>query len=225
VYNPQTKAVERYSTVNFNETRKGGTLLDPSQNQDALGLFEEDDGDTIIVQPITVRSRSPEPQEDSDEDTIIVEPRNLPQQGGSGSEAPQLVEDTGEPTPQRQSRSGRNIRTPARYEAQRATTEIVTPTLYEDAVSGPQKKQWEAAISNELRSLAENNVWELVDTPKSVNIVSNKWVFKVKRQPSGQIERYKARLVARGFSQKYKIDYQETFAPVVHIAARNRRHP
>jgi reverse transcriptase-like protein len=79
--------------------------------------------------------------------------------------------------------------------------------LYEDAVSGPQKKQWEAAISDELRSLAENNVWELVDTPKGVNIVSNKWVFKIKRQPSGQIEKYKARLVARGFSQKYGINY------------------
>jgi hypothetical protein len=56
-----------------------------------------------------------------------------------------------------------------------------------------------------------------VDTPKGVNIVSCKWVFKIKRATDSQIQRYKARLVARGFSQKYGIDYQETFAPVVRI--------
>ena len=56
-----------------------------------------------------------------------------------------------------------------------------------------------------------------MDTPKGVNIVSNKWVFKIKRQPSGQIEKYKARLVARGFSQQRGIDYYETFAPVVRM--------
>ena len=56
-----------------------------------------------------------------------------------------------------------------------------------------------------------------MDAPKGVNIVSNKWVFKVKRLPNGQVDRYKARLVARGFSQQYGIDYEETFAPVVRM--------
>jgi hypothetical protein len=56
-----------------------------------------------------------------------------------------------------------------------------------------------------------------VNTPKGVNIVSNKWVFKVKRLPNGRIDRYKVRLVARGFSQQYGIDYYEIFAPVVRI--------
>ena len=75
--------MERYSIVSFNETRKGGTLLNPLRNQDALRLEEEvstqaerslqeGDGDTIVVQPITVRSRSLEPQEDSNKDTIVV---------------------------------------------------------------------------------------------------------------------------------------------------------
>lgn len=112
---------------------------------------------------------------------------------------------------------------PQRYQAQQVRTEIktvaevVTPETYDEATSGTQKRQWEAAISDELRALASNDVWELVDTPKGANIVSNKWVFKIKRLPNGQIDRYKARLVARGFSQRHGIDYNETFAPVVRM--------
>lgn len=56
-----------------------------------------------------------------------------------------------------------------------------------------------------------------MDAPKGVNIVSCKWVFKVKRLPNSQIDRYKARLVARGFSQQYGVDYGETLAPVVRM--------
>jgi hypothetical protein len=56
-----------------------------------------------------------------------------------------------------------------------------------------------------------------MDAPKGANVVSNKWIFKVKRLPNGQIDRYNARLVARGFSQRHGIDYNETFAPVVRI--------
>ena len=57
----------------------------------------------------------------------------------------------------------------------------------------------------------------MVTAPKGANIVSCKWVFKIKRSPDGQIERYKARLVARGFSQQHGVDYDETFAPVVRM--------
>jgi Reverse transcriptase (RNA-dependent DNA polymerase) len=71
------------------------------------------------------------------------------------------------------------------------------------------------AIADELRSMAINNVWQLVDCPQGVNLVSCKWVFKVKRLPNGHIDKLKARLVARGFTQRYGIDYDETFASVV----------
>jgi hypothetical protein len=60
-------------------------------------------------------------------------------------------------------------------------------------------------------------VWTLVTAPKGANIISCKWVFKFKRLLNGRIDRYKARLVARGFSQQYKVDYNETFAPVVRM--------
>jgi hypothetical protein len=127
------------------------------------------------------------------------------------------MDSAGEAIVERQSRSGRQIRLPERYQVRQVTTEIATPTPYEEAVSGPQKKQWETAINDELRSLAVNNVWELAEAPKGKNIVSCKWVFKLKKLPNGQIDRYKARLVARGFTQQYGVDYSETFAPVVRM--------
>ena len=74
------------------------------------------------------------------------------------------------------------------------------------------------AMKEEIESLAKNKVYTLVDRPQG-NIVTNKWVYKIKRDPEGNIERYKARLVAGGFSQVYGIDYLETYAPVANMVS------
>ena len=56
--------------------------------------------------------------------------------------------------------------------------------------------------------------WDVVPRPKDKSVVSSKWIFKTKHSADGGIEKFKKRFVARGFSQKEGIDYQETFAPV-----------
>jgi len=66
-------------------------------------------------------------------------------------------------------------------------------------------------------ALKENQTWDLVAKPKEVKAISCKWVYKVKTGQDGSIERDKARLVARGFSQQYGLDYDETFSPVAKI--------
>ena len=60
----------------------------------------------------------------------------------------------------------------------------------------------------------KNAVWEIVPKPKNKDVVSSRWLFKIKHAVDGSIEKYKARFVTRGFSQKEGIDYEETFAPV-----------
>ena len=60
----------------------------------------------------------------------------------------------------------------------------------------------------------KNYVWEVVPKPEDKSVVSSKWIYKIKHTADGSIEKYKARLVARGFSQKEGIDYEETFALV-----------
>lgn len=92
------------------------------------------------------------------------------------------------------------------------------PKSYKEAMSRSDRFEWLAAMNEELKSLRENKVWELVKRPKA-NIVTNKWVLKIKRKPDGSIDRYRARLVARGFSQIYGIDYLETYAPVANTTS------
>lgn len=76
---------------------------------------------------------------------------------------------------------------------------------------------WKEAIESELRSLREAETWELVEKPQGKNIVGCKWVFRIKRKADRTIEKYKAHLVARGFTQVYGVDYTETYAPVARI--------
>ena len=59
-----------------------------------------------------------------------------------------------------------------------------------------------------------NDIWNLVELPKGVKPIGCKWIFKTKRDSKGNVERYKAHLVAKGFTQKEGIDYKETFSPV-----------
>ena len=79
----------------------------------------------------------------------------------------------------------------------------------------PDWPEWNAAAQSELDSLKENDVYDVVDLPPGRKVVGSRWVFKVKQNSDGSIERYKARLVAQGFSQQPGVDFDEIFSPVV----------
>ncbi|RLN09608.1 retrotransposon protein, putative, unclassified [Panicum miliaceum] len=89
------------------------------------------------------------------------------------------------------------------------------PKDWKEAIHDPK---WHEAMFEELRALEKNKTWDLVKLPTGKNAVSCKWIFTVKQNPEGKVERYKARLVARGYSQTYGIDYDETFAPVAKMS-------
>jgi histone deacetylase 1/2 len=73
-------------------------------------------------------------------------------------------------------------------------------------------------MENEVSALHKNKTWHLVPPKPGYNLIDCKWVFKVKRKADGTVDRYKGRLVAKGFKQRYGIDYEDTFSPVVKIA-------
>ena len=85
------------------------------------------------------------------------------------------------------------------------------PTTFEEA---NKLQVWKEAMQEEYNSIIKNNIWEVVSKPAGKSIVSSKWIFKLKHAADGNIEKYKAIFVSRGFSQKEGIDYDETFAPV-----------
>ena len=66
----------------------------------------------------------------------------------------------------------------------------------------------------EYQSIMKNDVWDAIPRPKGKSVVPSKWIYKIKHAADGSIEKYKERFVARGFSQKEGVDYEETFAPV-----------
>lgn len=92
------------------------------------------------------------------------------------------------------------------------------PKSYKETLDREDSDHWKMAMLDEINSLKKNQVYKVVERPKE-NIVTSRWVFVTKRNPNGDINRYKARLVARGFSQIYGIDYTETYAPVVNSSS------
>ncbi|XP_019104308.1 uncharacterized mitochondrial protein AtMg00820-like [Beta vulgaris subsp. vulgaris] len=84
-------------------------------------------------------------------------------------------------------------------------------------VEATRSRDWRKATEEEIQALHQNETWELVPKPREVQPISCKWVDKVKTRPDGTIGRYKARLVARGFSQQYGLDYDEMFSRVTKI--------
>jgi len=88
------------------------------------------------------------------------------------------------------------------------------PQNIEKALTCENSKEWECAMEEEYNSLMANNTWTLVPFPDGRKPVSCKWVFKIKQGVNGEVGRYKARLVARGFTQTYRVDYNKTFSPI-----------
>ena len=83
-----------------------------------------------------------------------------------------------------------------------------------DVKEAIKHQHWKNAMTEEYNSILKNDVWDIVPTPKNKLVVSSKWLFTINHVVDGSIVKYKERFVARGFSQKEVIDYEETFALV-----------
>ena len=75
--------------------------------------------------------------------------------------------------------------------------------------------EWAYAIATEVKTLQSLDTWEYVTLPPGKRTVGHKWVFTVKYTPTGQLDKFKARLTAQGFSQVYGDDFLETFSPTM----------
>jgi hypothetical protein len=87
----------------------------------------------------------------------------------------------------------------------------VEPTCFEQVVGNPK---WDNAMDEEMVVLDANATWELVALLKDKKAIGCKWVYKVKHNVDGSLNRYKARLVTKGYAQTYAINYEETYSPV-----------
>ncbi|CAI5508664.1 unnamed protein product [Closterium sp. Naga37s-1] len=88
------------------------------------------------------------------------------------------------------------------------------PATLKEALESSDAEEWKKAMESELKSIEENDTFELVELPEGRTAITSKWLFKIKSDADGKIERYKSRLVAKGYQQKEKVDFKELFAPV-----------
>ena len=84
----------------------------------------------------------------------------------------------------------------------------------QQALQSSNSHKWIDSMKDEMKLMEDNGVWDLIELPKGSKPIGCKWIFKTKRDSNGNVERYKARLVTKGFTQKEGIDYKETFSPV-----------
>ncbi|WJZ99277.1 hypothetical protein VitviT2T_017734 [Vitis vinifera] len=134
-----------------------------------------------------------------------------------GSPAPALPEDPPQDIPRHHSTRVRSI--PPRlldYHCYTALATLHEPQTYREASTDPL---WQIAMKEELDALTKNHTWDLVTLPPEQSVVGCKWIYKIKTRSDGSVERYKTRLVAKGFTQEYGIDYEETFATVARISS------
>ena len=88
---------------------------------------------------------------------------------------------------------------------------------YKEAISSSEGFLWKEAIKNKIDSILQNHTWELVDLQPKCKPLGSKWIFKRKMKEDGFIDKYKARLVIKGYSQQESLDYFDTYSPVMRI--------
>jgi hypothetical protein len=200
VYIPGHHHIEINRDVTFDED----AALKKSRRCQLEEVYEEEPVAPKVAEP--AREVIASPDEEILEDHDIVEFQEPPQMTISHKRKPdwarELIQD-GEKygVPEGTTRQVKRPKPFSSYMALMCDLLEKEPTCFEEAI---QKKE----------SIIKNDVWEIVPRPKSKDVVSSKWLFKIKHAPDGSIEKYKARFVAHGFSQKEGIDYEETFAPV-----------
>lgn len=203
LYDQKNGRVIHSRDVIFDESRNG---FDLGKNLDSIDCATLEIVDEVV---------SPKPLAETKTNDVIL----LEEDEQSNSELDEIQEDQEMPENEVEiiQRPRRNRHAPQRYGEWTfvAGCDDRDPLTIQEALARDDSKSWKKAISEELESLKENEVWDLVEKPKDRKIVGTKWVFKVKRDDHGNPERYKARLVAKGFTQQWGQDYDETFSPVV----------
>jgi len=189
------------------ELEKEGAPEDPKEGETNYEDFQPLDS---IIPPAGVADSAMEM-----EDSITLRPRSTGTDitgRENNSSASTGDQSYSHPRPSQRMRKTGGLVASQAYYALLAGQEEHEPVTLTDALSCNEREKSRAAWESELTSLAENNTWVIEPLPEDRSAIGCRWVFKKKEDG-----RYKARRVAKGYSQQHGIDYEETFAPVAKL--------
>jgi len=199
--------------LGYGDGQKGYRLMDIKKRKLVISrdvIFNEADFGQQ-KEPVEIESDAEEESEQSPE--TIPEDLSAEQSRQSESDSRQSQRTTKGKKPKYYGFDEYADVTEMTHVALRATIE--EPETMQEALNSEYSEQWKAATDSEYQSLMDNKTWKLVKPPDNRTVIGCKWIFKVKYGDQGQVERFKGRLVAKGYSQKYGLDFDETFSPVV----------
>ncbi|KAL5810596.1 hypothetical protein ACOSQ4_027164 [Xanthoceras sorbifolium] len=197
--------------VGYSKETRGGYFYSPEDNKVFVSknaTFLEDNYISDHKPRSKIVLYELEPGETSTPSTRVVDPQI--------SES-QMIHDRDTLPPRR---SGRVVIQHERYlgigEGQGvvSTDSVDDPLTFKNAMEDPDKGEWLKAMNLEMESMYSNSVWDLVDLPDEVKSIGCRWIYKRKRGVIGKVKTFKARLVAKVYTQKEGVDYEETFSPV-----------
>jgi len=219
VVGSKIQIVQDIRVINNNNTTEELHLLDKDKTIEFISDSEDESAPEIATlevenQPspaiVPALPELPEtPQPETQERQRIPTPCNTPATPTLASSRP------------RRENAGKFTSTRYNHQAFLATRclDPDEPASYTEALNSTLAPVWNITIDEELKSILANGTWEIVDLPRGRTPVKCRWVFRVKRGANSEVVRYKARLVAKEFTQQYGIDYLETFAPVVKLTS------
>ncbi|KAG7301017.1 hypothetical protein JYU34_015390 [Plutella xylostella] len=209
----------KYILVGYSENIKGYKLYQPESNsfttsRDIRVLNEGVETDAVIA---VTDEREPEHEETESSNNDGNNSQSVVPSTSSDSED-SFHEPLNEEIQKVEDLPAKRVRRkPDYYGFSNLCTENVTShdeMTLQEALQGPERAQWKQAVEEELQAFESNDAWEIVDVPSDRSIVKCKWVLNKKVDIDNKV-RYRARLVAKGFTQRHGVDYVDTFSPVV----------
>lgn len=224
----QTGKTNAYHAVYFDEYGKvdtKNTVVDSSDESERTQEFVYFPFETPQSNYLPSSVTAP-PTGDAPEDAEDQNPGGTRDEDeDSDGDMPALEEDeeadaVAEPEVRRSSRTNRGV-PPVRLSYLAGSAFPQEPSTWEEIQEMPaaEASLWRKAAQEEMDALHQNKTWTLTELPPGKKAIGSKWVFKVKKGSEGEVQRYKARLVAQGFSQRFGEDYDEVFAPTVRYSS------
>ena len=208
LYDPAKRAMFRSRDVEFDEYKTYDDFKSGEEEPDEL--LPSNWVEAVLEQDGDPKDESNASNENNKEENV---------DGDNPDENEELIEeDPRRPHRNRNAPDWFGERIPEEY-ASIAACDDDEPQSIEDAMEGKDSVHWKNACDDEIESLVKNGTWELVNLPIGKTTIGCKWVMKKKRGADGNVNRYKSRVVAQGFTQRKGIDYQEVFSPVVRYSS------